>query len=623
MFELGGIILLGVLAQWLAWRLKIPAILPLILTGLCVGPVAEYLGYERLIVPVFDESTGRGVFPGNTLFYFISLAIGLILFEGGLTLKRHEIKGVGDVITRLVTIGSIVTFIVGGIAAHLIMGLSWQISFLFSSLIIVTGPTVITPILRNLNLNRNVSTVLKWEGIIIDPIGALVAVLVFEFIISESSSQAYSQEALIEFLKIILIGTVLGATSAYALYQMIKKEWIPHYLLNPLTLAIVLGVFMLSDLIAHESGLLTVVVMGLVLGNLEVPYLKEILNFKESITVLLISTLFILLSANMTVDELMLINSSALLLFLVVVFLIRPLGVFLSTQASNLQFREKLFVSWVGPRGIVAAGVASLFGLKLQQLNVPGAEMITPLVFLIVLGTVLLNAATAGPMANWLGVSVRDSSSVMIIGANEAARVVADAIRRGGRRVVLVDNSASNVEEASKQGLEALQYSIYDEGLMDIIELTDIRYLLAMTASDEVNTYAAHRLKETFGQKGAYRLMTKKEIGQSNIAANVLFSPLATPLYLSRLIRQNFEAKSIGVANQQAFISAVKSLRERKSVPLFYIGKDGSFEVMTTQHNSFTIKGPGNLIYLGNEAVQAQLNTEPDTESSSDTNPAS
>ncbi len=333
MLELASIIILGILAQWVAWRIRLPAILPLILMGLLVGPISilitpEYGG--KWIEPMYNPTTGRGVFAGQSLFYFISLAIGVILFEGGLTLKRKEIRGVGPVILKLITVGSIVTFIGAGLAAHFVMKLDWQISFLFAALIIVTGPTVIAPILQNIPLNRNISTVLKWEGILIDPIGALVAVLVFEFISSSSGhAEPFTAMALKHFFQVVLISLALGSISAYSLYQLIKLDWVPHYLLNVFTLAYVLTIFVFSDLLAAESGILTVVVMGMVLGNLDVPKLKDILSFKESLSVLLISMLFILLAANINLEELeLLLDWRCLVLFGIVILVLRPLGVF-------------------------------------------------------------------------------------------------------------------------------------------------------------------------------------------------------------------------------------------------------------------------------------------------------
>ena len=209
MLELAGIIILGILAQWVAWRLKLPAILPLILIGLIVGPLSTLYTEDgsKIIEPIWNGD--KGLFPGEGLYYFVSLAISIILFEGGLTLKRSEIKNIGPVITKLITLGSLTTFFGAALAAYFLFGLSWQLCFLFSALIIVTGPTVITPILRNIPLKKDVSAILKWEGILIDPIGALVAVLMFEFI-SAGTGTEFTETALLEFGKIVLFGFGVG-----------------------------------------------------------------------------------------------------------------------------------------------------------------------------------------------------------------------------------------------------------------------------------------------------------------------------------------------------------------------------------------------------------------------------
>ena len=335
MLELAGIIILGILAQWTGWKLKLPAILPLIIIGLLVGPISTIYTVDgtKLLEPIWNGT--KGLFPGQSLYYFVSLAISIILFEGGLTLKKDEILNVGPVILKLITLAVVITFFGAGIATHYIIGLSWEMSLLFSSLIIVTGPTVIAPILRNIPLKKDISVILKWEGILIDPIGALVAVLVFEFISVEHEA-GFTQTALLEFGKILLFGGTFGFTFAHGLGYAIKKHIIPHYLLNVFTLASVLGVFVLSDAFAHESGLLAVVVMGLVLGNTNIPNLKELLYFKESLSVLLISILFILLGANTNLSDLLLIaNWNSAILFAVVVFLVRPVGVFISAIKSG------------------------------------------------------------------------------------------------------------------------------------------------------------------------------------------------------------------------------------------------------------------------------------------------
>lgn len=525
MIELAGIIVLGIIAQWVAWRLKLPAILPLIIIGLLVGPFSTlYTGDgSKLIEPVWNGTSG--LFPGEMIYYIVSLSISIILFEGGLTLKRSELSNVGPVISKLITLGSIVTFFGAGIASHYIFGLSWPISFLFSSLIIVTGPTVITPILRNIPLRKEVSAVLKWEGILIDPIGALVAVLVYEFISIEAGA-GFTKTALIAFGEILLFGISFGFTFAHALGFAIKRKWIPHYLLNVVTLSMVLLVFVGSDIFAHESGLLAVVVMGMVLGNIDLPNIKELLYFKESLSVLLISFLFILLAANINLDDLLLVyNEKTALLFGAVVILIRPLGVFLSARGSSLKFNERFFISWVGPRGIVAAGIASLFGSKLVAAGEPGAEYITPLVFVVVLGTVLLNAATARIVAKWSKVYLDRSDGILIVGASKTSQLIAQYLQENDRHVVIMDNNEINIRKAADRGLDAFKGNIFSDTITDNIELNDVGYLLAFTGNEEINDFALNRFKKNFGENGTFRLMHADEKGSDlSASSDQLFS---------------------------------------------------------------------------------------------------
>ncbi len=603
MLELAGIVILGILAQWVAWRFKIPAILPLILIGLFVGPIAaEYLSEDgtKWIEPMWNGK--EGLFAGESLFYFVSLAISIILFEGGLTLKLKEIKNVGPVITKLITLGSLVTFFGAAVAAHYIFALGWKISFLFSALIIVTGPTVITPILRNIPLKKDISAVLKWEGILIDPIGALVAVLVFEFI-SVGAGGEFTKTALIEFGKIVLFGSTFGFTFAHALNFLINKKWIPHYLLNVFALAAVLGVFVLSDSFAHESGLLAVVVMGMVLGNSNSAYLKELLYFKESLSVLLISILFILLAAHINMQDLLLIyNWKTLILFAIVVFLIRPIGVFLSTYNSGLKLNEKLFISWVGPRGIVAAGIASLFGLKLAKDGVAGAEYITPLVFMIVLGTVLLNATTARMIAKLLGVFLKKSEGILIVGASKLSRLIGNYLEENGRHVVLIDSNQANISKAKELNLEAINTNIYSETLADNIELNDIGYLMALTGNPDINTYAINKFKKQFGENGAFRLITAAEKNDpNNNPSEGLFTHMDDFESLNAVIRKNPSIHEIEITDETHFEKLLStSLKDSDVIPLFIKDPKGELKILSATKNGTEIVGTQwKLVYLG------------------------
>ena len=603
MLELGGIIILGILAQWFAWKFKIPAILPLILIGLLVGPIAaEFLSDDgtKWIEPIWNGK--EGLFPGESLFYFVSLAISIILFEGGLTLKMSEIKNVGPVITKLITLGSLVTFFGAALAAYFIFNLSWQISYLFSALIIVTGPTVIAPILRNIPLKKDVSTVLKWEGILIDPIGALVAVLVFEFISVDAGGE-FTKTALIEFGKIVLFGFTFGFTFAHALNFIINKKWVPHYLLNVFALAAVLGVFVLSDAFAHESGLLSVVVMGMVLGNSNSPYLKELLYFKESLSVLLISILFILLAANINIEDLLLIyNWKTAILFAVVVFVIRPIGVFLSTRGSSLKLNEKVFISWVGPRGIVAAGIASLFGLKLAKNGVEGAEYITPLVFMIVLGTVLLNATTARFFAKIIGVFLIKSEGVLILGASKVSRLLGHYLETNGRHVVLIDSNESNIEKAKELGLEAISTNIYSDTLMDNIELSDVGYLMALTGNPDINKYAINKFSKQFGENGTFRLVTTKEmLDDSNTPKEGLFSHKDDFNRLSELTRKHPSIQEIDLEDKTHYEKLITiSNNDEDIIPLFVKDNEGELHIISSNNLAFkNIEKGYQLVYLG------------------------
>ncbi|GGK30350.1 sodium/hydrogen antiporter [Yeosuana aromativorans] len=603
MLELAGIIILGILAQWVAWKFKIPAILPLILIGLLVGPIAaEFLSEDgsKWIQPIYEN--GRGLFPDESLFYFVSLAISIILFEGGLTLRISEIKNVGPIITKLITVGVMVTFFGAAIAAHFIFYLSWEISFLFSALIIVTGPTVITPILRNIPLKKDVSAVLKWEGILIDPIGALVAVLVFEFISVDAGGE-FTKTVFIEFGKIVLFGFTFGFTFAHALNFSINKNWIPHYLLNVFSLAAVLGVFVLSDNFAHESGLLAVVVMGMVLGSSKSPYLKELLYFKESLSVLLISILFILLAANINTDDMLLVyNWNTVVLFAIIVFLIRPIGVFLSTYGSNLKLNERVFISWVGPRGIVAAGIASLFGLKLTKSGVEGAQFITPLVFMVVLGTVLLNATTARIVSKMIGVFLVKSEGILIVGASQVSRLIGRYLEDNGRHVVLIDSNQTNIQLAREQQLEAINADIYSESLEDNIELNDVGFLMALTGSADINKYAIEKFSEQFGENGTFRLISADEMDNPEKSPKEgLFSQTDDFISLTEVARKFPEIHEMEIKDRAHYETLIElTNKDADIIPLLVKDKKGVLEIISSHNKAISkIERGYKLVYLG------------------------
>jgi hypothetical protein len=344
----------------------------------------------------------------------------------------------------------------------------------------------------------------------------------------------------------------------------------------------------------------------MVLGNLDVPRLKDILDFKESLSVLLISILFILLAANINSSELELVlkdwRSFALLGF--VAFVLRPLGVFMSTRGSDLSVKEKMFISWVGPRGIVAAGIASLFGITLSRENVAGAEYITPLVFLIVLGTVLLNATTARFVARLLKVIQDASDGILIIGSSTASRVIGKYLQDNNRHVVLIDNNDFNVQKAVNMGLQAYNLNIYSDDLSEQFDLVDMGYLIAMTSSPDVNAYAARKYERIFGENGTYRMISPDEMrqDQSELPQEGILSYTDDFINISEVARDYPSMHEIPVNTFDEFKALLRRLNaEKKSIPVFLKSKDGVLDILPANPEGMSIEEGGHLVYLGKD----------------------
>lgn len=612
MLELASIVILGIVAQWAAWRIKLPAIFPLILIGLLAGPIASldiFLG-EKLIDPsrIFNQE-------GNILNYFVSLSVGIILFEGGLTLKLKEVRQVATTVRNLIIVGPIISLIGGGLAAHYILGIDIKIALLFGALIIVTGPTVIGPILRNVHPNIRVGTILRWESIIIDPIGALVAVLMYEFILSGGAGAQFTLTALITFGKTVVSGVVMGIFCAWVLYFLLKKHLVPDYLTNVVSLALVFIAFVGADLIASESGLLAVTIMGMILANLKIPEISSILNFKESLTVLLISILFIILSANIEVEQLKLLGWGSLIIFMVVILVLRPLSVFISSIGSNLNWKERIFISWIGPRGIVAAAIASIFALSiiengsLSPSDMEDARLLIPLTFLIILGTVMIQGGSAKMVATWLGVTKKDPEGFLILGAHEAARLIAKYLQDNSIHAMLVDTSHTNVNEAKMMNLQVSDENILSDELVEKLEVTDLGIFMAMTSNNELNIFACRKFKKDFGRSTNYRLITRNEMK---------FNSLVRPKYLLFGSDDDYY-KLLDVARKNPFIHEFAIEKDQdlniliarlpnESIPLFIRSEDNHMTVIQVDAKIRTKVGD-KLVYMGKK-LDTQTNQE-------------
>ena len=567
-FTVALIIFAGIASQLLASKFKFPAIVPLLLVGAALGQ----LGVLRV------ELLGRGL---ETI---VHIGVAIILFEGGLSLRRVDYKNAPRTIRNLITIGLLITWVLGALTAYLIFpelrtetGL-W-VAVLFGALITVTGPTVIMPLLKSVRTNQRISTILTWEGILIDPIGAILAVVILTFI--ENLSPGTGGGLIVrEFLRSLAIGASIGVGSGILMnYLLNKRRLIPWELRNLFVLSAVIVIYALSDWLQHETGVLAVTVTGLLLGIFKPTGIDEIETFKGQLTTLMVSFLFILLAANLDLERMMNLGWRGVLLLGVVIFIIRPLNIFASTRNSGLNLREKLFLSWIAPRGIVAAAVASLFATNLSQ--IPGYEGIAPylesLTFLIIGGTVFLQGGTARYVGNWLGVIQPEPRGFLFVGANSPARQLAKAIKYVGFPVLMMDTSSSHCREAKKEGLDSVRADALAPDTFEETPLEGIGNLIAMTPNAEVNILACQQGAKYFGTDHVFRIRLQdekeepREERQLRDEGILLFEETMTLSVLQQRLRhgQDFYCTEYAIDTEEQL-----EQEETEHAPLFYVKND-------------------------------------------------
>lgn len=569
--------LLGSLAQWFAWWVKLPAILFLLLIGIVVGPV---LG-------VFDPDA---VF-GELLFPIVSLSVAIILFEGALTLKFRELKGIETVVRNMVTVGVVTTWLLIALATHWIMGFNWSLSFLFGALVVVTGPTVIVPMLRTVRPTARIANILRWESIIIDPIGALLAVLVFDFIISSQHGAGSLGHIFPEFGKIVAVGVIFGVAAGYALGLALRRHWIPEYLQNIVTLGIVITIYTTTNHLQEESGLLAVTVMGIWMANMRRVPMDDILNFKESLSILLISGLFIILAARIDVSELAAVGWSALGVFLVIQFIARPLKIVVSALGSTLTWQERVMLGWIAPRGIVAAAVSALFAMRLEEAGFEQAPLMVSLTFVIIIGTVVLQSATARPLANRLGVAEPEPRGLLIIGANKVARNIALALKEQGFRTLLTDSHWPNVSNALMVGLEAFWGNAISERADRHLDLVGVGTMLGLSQNDHLNVLAAQRYSREFGKGSVYVLPPPPNKAGDGIHAaskehrgEMLFGENLNYPKIASLISKGSEIRATRLGESFNWEQYNEKYANR-GTPLFAVNTKGNLRIFGDDHH--------------------------------------
>ncbi|MDX1555703.1 MAG: sodium:proton antiporter, partial [Xanthomonadales bacterium] len=586
---------LSLFCQWLAWRVRMPAIL-FLLAGIALGPGFQLLDPDQFL--------------GELLFPVVSLGVAIILFEGSLTLRFSDIRNVKGIILNLTTIGVLVTWGVMAAAAHYLAGLSWELALLFGALVSVTGPTVIVPMLRSIQPSARISNILRWEGILVDPIGAVLAVLVFEFINTGQES-----ESLMEFGKVVMLGTVWGVAGGAVIAQVLKRHLFPEYLQNYASLAFVLLVYSVSNTLGSESGLIAVTVMGMVLANSSDIDIEDLLNFKEHLTVVLISMLFILLAARLSFVELGAIAEPALLVLLVALFIARPLSVLVSSIGAGVNIREMALLSWIAPRGIVAAAIASLFALKLED-KIEEAAMIVPLTFTLILGTVVVHGLTAGWLARLLGLSSQGEQGVFLTSANRVSLLIGEALQKNGIKVLVADTRREGLRKARE-----LQFkTFYGDPLSDHadrqMDLTGYTVLMATSRNTEANAMVCARFRHEFGPKNVFSLRptgpeeTDERKGLAKgLRSNPLFGSDTSWSKLATMISQGAVIRSTKLTEEFDF-EDFNAEQKDNIVVLFALNPDGRLRVVGGDRLSFAPEPGWTIVSLGPDRERVDPNGE-------------
>ncbi len=568
---LAAILFFAVSSQWLAWRLKVPSILILLGTGLLVGPFLHLIHPDRLL--------------GDLLFPVVSLSVAIILFEGGLSLKVSELREIGGAVSRLMTAAVIITWVLVAWAAHAVVGLSLTTSIIYGAILVVTGPTVIIPLLQQVRPARRVASLARWEGIVNDPIGAILAVLVLEAVLVGGFPQALGTE-LAAIGKTLIAALLLGVVSAAALILLLKKYLIPDYLDEVITLMVVVVAFTAANTIQKEAGLLVVTILGILLANQKYVPVRHIITFKENLSLLLISGLFIILAARLQFDDLAQIGWRDGVFVLFLIFIIRPLAIYLSTWRSELNWREKTFLALLAPRGIVAAAVASIFSFTLVKAGYADAQRLIPLTFFVIICTVTFYGLLAAPLARRLQLAKRNPQGVLFAGAHDWAREMAIALQKEGLEVLIVDTNYANLSAARMQNLTTWHGSILAENVAEELPLFGVGKLLALTGNDEVNVLATQHFAELFGRAETYQLscLGKKSGGQNTMAMDqcgrLLFSAEASYGALGADFANGAKIKRTALTEEFGY-KEFGELYGQRALPLFLITEEKKLQVFT------------------------------------------
>lgn len=495
---LAGLVVAGVLAQWLAGRVGVPSIVLLLATGLLLGPLTGVLVPDALFGSVLDP--------------LVSLAVAVVLFEGGLSLRLSEARKLGWPLLRLVLGGLVVSFVLTTLLGHALAGLSWPVAAVVGAILVVTGPTVIKPMLRQARLAQRPARLLRWEGIVNDPLGALLAVLVLEGVLLHGELQHAGVAAPLAAMvgRVVLAG-LGGALLGGLLGKALERGAVPEHLKAPVILAGVLLAFAVAEQAFHEAGLLAVTTMGVVLANGSSPSLEAIRQFKETVATVLVAVLFLVLSARIARADLLAFDPGVVLLVLAILFVVRPLTVWTALLGTDVPRAEKLLVGWIAPRGIVAAAMAGALAPRLVAAGYPDARAMVPVVFGVIVLSVALHGFTVAPLARRLGLAGRSGGGVLVLGVSAFSLELCRALKQAGVDVLCVDESWRSVSQARLAGLDTVHGDVLEESTLDELPLERFDWLLAATRDDAYNSLACVALGDLFGRDHVLQLTPRAE----------------------------------------------------------------------------------------------------------------
>lgn len=504
---------LGIGAQWLAWRLQRPAIVLMAIAGLLFGPFLSWI----LTLPFVDGSDGlRSVVEamhlnpekdfGDLYRPMVGIAVAIILFEGGLNLRFKDLRDASHAVTRMVVVAAPIAWALGAAAAHYIVGLQWDIAIMVGGLFVVTGPTVIIPLLRQAHLPGRTAAVLKWEGIVNDPLGALFAVGGYELIRFRMMGENL-EFAMIKLVTAAVIGALFGVLSGWALAWAFRRGHVPEYLKAPVVLIWVLFIYVMANEVAEETGLLAVTTLGIAMANSKFASMQEMRRFKENIAVLLVSGIFVVLTATLTPEVLQMFDWRVFGFVLAMMFVVRPIAVVVSTIWSGLNWRETLLVSWIAPRGVVAVSVAGLFASELQEIGRPDGAIFVPLAFALVFATVLSSGFTITPLTRWLGLAKEEETEgVLIVGANPWSLGLAKALKDMDIPVLVADTNWRRLRGARLEGHNVFYGEVLSENADHRLDHSAFDHLIAATPNDAYNALVCVEFAPELGRHRVFQV---------------------------------------------------------------------------------------------------------------------